>query len=163
MPRKITLRKPRLLLTRKGLKITRPSARVGGSIGANISSHGISPSIRTKQGSFSRRGCSRPLFIAAFCLFLFIAYPVNAAIFKINLPIIIKSLTHSTPSPTYTPTPTSTLPPPPCDCLGPDLDCNDFPTHVAAQSCFDYCLSLGLGDIFDLDSDGDLLACELLP
>jgi micrococcal nuclease len=57
------------------------------------------------------------------------------------------------------------VPPAPavCDCAGPDLDCADFGTHDSAQACFDYCWSLGYGDIFSLDGDGDGLACESLP
>lgn len=52
-----------------------------------------------------------------------------------------------------------------CNCYGPDLNCKaDFSTHAAAQACHDYCMSLGLGDIFDLDgNDNDGLACESLP
>lgn len=58
------------------------------------------------------------------------------------------------------------LPPPPpvgCDCSGPDLNCGDFNSHAQAQSCFDQCVAQGFGDIFNLDSDGDGLACESLP
>jgi micrococcal nuclease len=51
----------------------------------------------------------------------------------------------------------------PCNCTGPDLDCGNFSTHATAQACFNHCSSLGFGDIFRLDSDGDGLACESLP
>lgn len=52
----------------------------------------------------------------------------------------------------------------PCNCSGPDLNCGDFNTHAAAQSCYGHCLSQGYGDIFRLDgSDNDGLACESLP
>lgn len=52
----------------------------------------------------------------------------------------------------------------PCNCSGPDLDCSDFKTHAAAQSCYDYCVALGFGNIFRLDgNDKDGLACESLP
>ncbi|MCC7129275.1 MAG: hypothetical protein B6D39_11135 [Anaerolineae bacterium UTCFX2] len=52
----------------------------------------------------------------------------------------------------------------PCDCSGPDLNCTgDFKTQAQAQACFNYCKSLGLGDIFGLDKDGDGRACEDLP
>lgn len=58
------------------------------------------------------------------------------------------------------PTPTE----PACDCAGPDLDCEiDFTIQTEAQACFDYCQSLGYGDTFGLDDDGDGLACESLP
>ncbi len=64
--------------------------------------------------------------------------------------------------PTKTPTPT----PPasaPCNCSGPDLDCSDFETQQAAQACFNYCWKLLKKDIFELDDDGDKIACEDLP
>jgi len=52
----------------------------------------------------------------------------------------------------------------PCNCNGPDLDCGDFNTHAAAQSCYNYCVSQGFGDLFRLDgNDNDGLACEGLP
>jgi micrococcal nuclease len=52
----------------------------------------------------------------------------------------------------------------PCNCSGPDLDCGDFNTHSAAQSCYDNCVSQGFGNIFRLDgNDNDGLACESLP
>jgi micrococcal nuclease len=52
----------------------------------------------------------------------------------------------------------------PCNCSGPDLDCGDFGTHAAAQSCYNYCMSQGFGDNFRLDgNDNDGLACESLP
>ena len=51
-----------------------------------------------------------------------------------------------------------------CVCSGPDLDCKDFKTHKAAQSCYNYCVSQGYGDVFRLDgNDNDGLACESLP
>lgn len=53
-----------------------------------------------------------------------------------------------------------------CSCAGPDLDCKkeDFPTRAKAQACYEYCKSLGYGDIFRLDgNDKDGLACESLP
>ena len=52
----------------------------------------------------------------------------------------------------------------PCNCSGPDLDCKDFSSHASAQSCYNYCVSLGFGNIFRLDgNDNDGLACESLP
>ncbi len=53
--------------------------------------------------------------------------------------------------------------PGPCDCLGPDLDCEDFATQADAQACFDYCKSKDFGDIHGLDEDRDGIACESLP
>ena len=60
---------------------------------------------------------------------------------------------------------TSPAPPPsgPCNCSGPDLNCSDFSTQAAAQACYDYCKSLGYGDVFRLDGDSDGVACESLP
>lgn len=59
--------------------------------------------------------------------------------------------------------PTETPETEPCNCTGPDLDCADFPTYIAAQACFDHCWQMGYGDIFRLDGDADGLACESLP
>jgi endonuclease YncB( thermonuclease family) len=50
-----------------------------------------------------------------------------------------------------------------CDCRGFDLDCGNFSSHAGAQACYEYCASLGLGDIFRLDRDSDGSACETLP
>jgi len=47
-----------------------------------------------------------------------------------------------------------------CDCSSNRYDCNDFSGHTAAQACYEYCISLGKGDIHKLNSDKDGLACE---
>lgn len=71
-------------------------------------------------------------------------------------------------SSTNTPFVLATLPPPPageavCSCNG-GLDCKDFTTHNQAQACYEYCRSLGFGDVHGLDgNDQDGLACESLP
>jgi len=59
----ISVRKPRLRFTPDGIKMTKPSYRIGGrSGGVNISSRGVSYSTRTPLGTYnSRRGCSMPL------------------------------------------------------------------------------------------------------
>lgn len=49
MPKGLSIRKPSLRLTKKGLKITKPSVRIGGKAGLNVSSSGVSGSIRTKS------------------------------------------------------------------------------------------------------------------
>jgi hypothetical protein len=72
------------------------------------------------------------------------------------------------PPPTAVPTtapppPTSPPPAPVCDCSGNIYNCGDFGTHAAAQACYEYCLSLGVGDIHRLDGDNDGVACESLP
>jgi len=69
---------------------------------------------------------------------------------------------------TNTPFVLVTLPPPTsggavCSCSG-GLDCKDFATHNQAQACYEYCQSLGYGDVHGLDgNDKDGLACEGLP
>jgi hypothetical protein len=53
-----------------------------------------------------------------------------------------------------------------CSCAGDLYNCRveDFQTHAQAQACFDYCRSLGYGDIHKLDgNDNDGIACENLP
>jgi micrococcal nuclease len=51
----------------------------------------------------------------------------------------------------------------PCDCSGDIYNCPDFGTHAEAQVCYEYCKSLGRGDIHRLDGDNDGVACESLP
>jgi len=51
----------------------------------------------------------------------------------------------------------------PCDCSNNIYNCDDFSTQAEAQKCFEYCLSLGKGDIHLLDGDIDGIACESLP
>ena len=59
----IKVRKPKVKLTSKGIKVTKPSARIGGRAGFNISSKGVSASARTKAGTASsRKGRSTGLF-----------------------------------------------------------------------------------------------------
>ena len=47
-----------------------------------------------------------------------------------------------------------------CACDGPDQNCGDFSTNDAAKAYYNYCKSLGFGDIFNLDGDNDGIACE---
>ncbi|MCI0563770.1 MAG: thermonuclease family protein [Nitrososphaera sp.] len=49
-----------------------------------------------------------------------------------------------------------------CDCSGNKYNCGHFSTHAEAQACFNYCIPT-VGDVHDLDRDGDGLACESLP
>ena len=79
------------------------------------------------------------------------------------------------PLPTYTNTPQPPPPPTrtpdacsiatdPCRCDTDRYTCEiDFSTQSEAQQCFDYCKSLGCGDVHDLDGDNDQVACEMLP
>lgn len=56
----ISVRKPKLRITSKGVKVTAPSARIGGKAGLNLSKSGVSASVRTKHGTFnSKRGFTR--------------------------------------------------------------------------------------------------------
>jgi uncharacterized protein YraI len=66
------------------------------------------------------------------------------------------------PAPTQAP-PTPAPQPGVCSCSGDLYNCDDFGTHAAAQACFDYCRSLGHGDVHRLDRDNDGVACESLP
>ena len=51
-----------------------------------------------------------------------------------------------------------------CNCSGPDLNCTtNFSTHAEAQSCYNYCVAQGFGDVFRLDGNSDGVACESLP
>jgi len=50
-----------------------------------------------------------------------------------------------------------------CDCSYNRYNCDDFSTQAEAQECFEYCRSLGKGDIHFLDGDNDGIACESLP
>jgi hypothetical protein len=72
------------------------------------------------------------------------------------------------------PPPTAEPPPPPsappeapqaavCECGYDAYNCSSFGTHNTAQACFNYCRSLGVGDIHRLDRDNDGSACESLP
>jgi endonuclease YncB( thermonuclease family) len=51
----------------------------------------------------------------------------------------------------------------PCSCSGNIYNCPDFSTHASAQACYNYCKSIGRGDVHRLDGDNDGSACESLP
>ena len=53
--------------------------------------------------------------------------------------------------------------PPVCLCSANLYNCSDFATQAEAQTCYDFCLSEGAGDIHQLDADNDGIACESLP
>lgn len=71
----------------------------------------------------------------------------------------------SLPTNTSAPLPTQEPAPAVCDCFSGDtLNCSDFPTHNAAQACYNYCWDLTGQDVHGLDgNDNDGLACESLP
>ena len=52
---------------------------------------------------------------------------------------------------------------PVCSCSGNLYNCSDFSTHASAQACYNFCQSVGRGDIHRLDGDNDSSACEDLP
>lgn len=73
---------------------------------------------------------------------------------------------YSAPPATATPrvvTPGASPQPPVCSCTSNLYNCSDFKYQQDAQSCHDYCKSLGRGDIHQLDSDKDGVVCESLP
>lgn len=106
MSKLIHFRKPRLRFTPKGVRITRPSARIGGKVGVNISKSGYSTSVRTGIGTFSskrhkwvpkitpaqsgeRRGCFTTIIRILILPFAFIATIIKALLnLKITLPFI---------------------------------------------------------------------------
>jgi hypothetical protein len=67
------------------------------------------------------------------------------------------------PAPTTPPVQSTPQPVPVCDCSGNIYNCANFTTHWEAQACYEYCLSIGRGDIHRLDGDNDGAACESLP
>lgn len=81
--------------------------------------------------------------------------------------------TSATPTPkTTTPTTIITTSPPPrttsslsgpvCDCSRDVYNCGDFPlpNGAGAYECFNYCKSIGKGDVHRLDRDRDGRICE---
>lgn len=47
-----------------------------------------------------------------------------------------------------------------CSCSGDTLNCSDFSTSSSAQACMEYCISIGAGDIHNLDGNANGQACE---
>lgn len=58
----VSIRKPKLRITVKGIRMTRPTARIGGKTGVNLSSKGVSASVRTSLGTVSTRKGRSTLF-----------------------------------------------------------------------------------------------------
>lgn len=48
-------------------------------------------------------------------------------------------------------------------CVEDAYNCEDFASQAAAQACHDFCMEQTGEDVHELDSDGDGVACELLP
>ncbi len=81
MGKLIKVRKPKLKVTKKGVKVSAPSARIGGKAGLNISKTGVSASVRTPIGTVNtgklgsskkagkkNKGCFGVLTLALFML-----------------------------------------------------------------------------------------------
>jgi len=47
-----------------------------------------------------------------------------------------------------------------CSCAGDCYDCQDFDSKSDAQKCYDYCMSIGKGDVHSIDKDSDGVACN---
>lgn len=81
MAKFFSIRKPRLRVTKKGLKVQGPSARIGSrAAGVNVSKSGVSVSGGTKQVRYNSRrgwsmGCALPVLLAL----LAVAVGVNFA------------------------------------------------------------------------------------
>jgi phosphatidylserine/phosphatidylglycerophosphate/cardiolipin synthase-like enzyme len=95
-----------------------------------------------------------------------------AAGHTLHLPLVVRPPDATTTPMPPTVTPTATLAPTPtttpqapgsCACTGNLYNCSDFSTQAQAQACFDWCMGQGAGDIHQLDSDGDGVACVSLP
>lgn len=64
------------------------------------------------------------------------------------------------PQPAGEPATTEQTPVAACDCSGNLYNCPDFGTYSSAQTCYEYCISIGRGDVHGLDRDGDGTACD---
>ena len=49
-----------------------------------------------------------------------------------------------------------------CDCSKDAYNCGDFPLSngASANECYNYCKSIGKGDVHKLDKDKDGVVCE---
>jgi hypothetical protein len=110
MGKLFSVRRPSVRLTKRGLRVSKPSARIGGTFGVNISSRGVHASVRRPRRS--RSGCGLAAFIIlitvsllGFSGQLFVnAAPITNAI---SLPQVFKPLpptATSTATPVNTPT-----------------------------------------------------------
>jgi hypothetical protein len=63
-------------------------------------------------------------------------------------------------APTAPPTPPTQPSGPVCDCSADLYNCTGEQAISNPQACFDYCMSIGAGDIHSLDGNNDGIACE---
>ena len=119
------------------------------------------------------------LALSLCCLILVLIIPDQEAVptptlTATQLPTPTRTVEWHTPEPqaTFTPIPTPTnaaarfnSPSEPiCSCEDDVYNCPDFQNMgITGQACFDYCRSLGVGDIHGLDADEDGLVCEQKP
>lgn len=78
----------------------------------------------------------------------------------LELPTLVPTLQPPTPTLLIYNSPTIGPAAAVCPCSGDTLNCSDFAGHNSAQACYNYCVSIGVGDIHNLDRDGNGLACE---
>jgi hypothetical protein len=82
-------------------------------------------------------------------------------------PVIVDTAT-SIPTFTLVPTLAVVIPTNPpvaggvCSCSSDTLNCSDFSSYSSANACFNYCISVGAGDIHRLDGNNDGSACDSL-
>ncbi len=77
-------------------------------------------------------------------------------------PTTIKTIVITSPPTTKATTVPTTASGPVCDCSGDLYNCGDFPlpNGASGQKCFEYCKSIGKGDVHKLDRDKDGFVCE---
>jgi micrococcal nuclease len=89
--------------------------------------------------------------------------PTATPLLPTSVPATATSVPPTPIPPTATPVSQPTQPSATCDCSGNVYNCKNFSTHAQAQACYEYCISVGAGDIHRLDRDNDGIACESLP
>lgn len=74
-----------------------------------------------------------------------------------RIPVTVIVVVTATTAPTF-----PTFATPPCECDRNRYNCGRWDSRPPMQACYDYCMSLGRGDIHDLDGDNDGIPCEHL-
>ena len=88
------------------------------------------------------------------------AEPVQNAPQQTNTP---RPITTRAEGATGSTTSGSTSSSPACSCIGDIENCDSFANRTEIEACFNYCQSVGAGDVHDLDRDDDGIACEENP